>query len=73
MPEVIKKRFLVLVLAKFINHSVRRQLGEMINTRTVQSTFNQTNVTLYLLRNSQNLIFKSVIDFTYLLLRFYVV
>ena len=73
MPEVIKKRFLVLVLAKLINHNVRRQLGEMINTRTVQSTFNQTNVTLYLLRNSQNLIFKSVIDFTYLLLRFYVV
>ena len=52
VPEVIKKRFLVLVLAKLINHSVRRLLGEIINTCTVQSTFNQINVTLYLIRKN---------------------
>ena len=49
LPEVIGKRLLVLVLAF---SSVRRQLGEIINTRTVQSTFNQINVTLYLLRKN---------------------
>ena len=48
-PEVIGKRLLVLVLAF---SSVRRQLGEIINTRTVQSTFNQINVTLHLLRKN---------------------